>query len=43
MSSPQVHPVQIYYEGTDHSGVVYHSNQLKYFGRGRPLVPPSTC
>ena len=27
--------VQIYYEDTDHSGVVYHSNYLKYFERAR--------
>lgn len=29
------HPVQIYYEDTDHSGVVYHANYLKYFERAR--------
>jgi acyl-CoA thioester hydrolase len=29
------HRVQIYYEDTDHSGVVYHSNYLKYFERAR--------
>ena len=29
------HPVQIYYEDTDHSGVVYHPNFLKYFERAR--------
>jgi acyl-CoA thioester hydrolase len=28
-------PVQIYYEDTDHSGVVYHANYLKYFERAR--------
>lgn len=35
--SPPVHvlPVQIYYEDTDHSGVVYHANYLKYFERAR--------
>jgi tol-pal system-associated acyl-CoA thioesterase len=27
--------VQIYYEDTDHSGVVYHANYLKYFERAR--------
>ncbi len=27
--------VQIYYEDTDHSGVVYHPNYLKYFERAR--------
>jgi tol-pal system-associated acyl-CoA thioesterase len=31
----QVFPVQIYYEDTDHSGVVYHANYLKYFERAR--------
>lgn len=29
------HRVQIYYEDTDHSGVVYHANYLKYFERAR--------
>ena len=29
------HPVQVYYEDTDHSGVVYHANYLKYFERAR--------
>jgi tol-pal system-associated acyl-CoA thioesterase len=29
------HDVQIYYEDTDHSGVVYHANYLKYFERAR--------
>jgi acyl-CoA thioester hydrolase len=29
------HKVQIYYEDTDHSGVVYHANYLKYFERAR--------
>ena len=33
--SPFVHRVQIYYEDTDHSGVVYHANYLKYFERAR--------
>lgn len=31
-------PVQIYYEDTDHSGVVYHPNFLKYFERAREHV-----
>jgi len=26
---------QVYYEDTDHSGVVYHANYLKYFERAR--------
>ncbi|MFT4702336.1 MAG: acyl-CoA thioester hydrolase [Bradymonadia bacterium] len=29
------HEVQVYYEDTDHSGVVYHANYLKYFERAR--------
>lgn len=29
------HAVQIYYEDTDLSGVVYHANYLKYFERAR--------
>ncbi|WP_202973136.1 thioesterase family protein [Psychromonas sp. psych-6C06] len=32
------HEVQIYYEDTDHSGVVYHPNFLKYFERAREHV-----
>ena len=32
---PHEHPVQIYYEDTDHSGIVYHANYLKYFERAR--------
>lgn len=35
MEWPHVHRVQIYYEDTDHSGVVYHANYLKYFERAR--------
>ncbi len=31
-------PVQVYYEDTDHSGVVYHANYLKYFERAREGV-----
>ncbi len=30
--------IQIYYEDTDHSGVVYHANYLKYFERAREHV-----
>ncbi|MCE9679128.1 thioesterase family protein [Shewanella sp. AS1] len=44
-SSPQAQwsnwfhfPVQIYYEDTDFSGVVYHPNFLKYFERAREHV-----
>ena len=29
------HPVQVYYEDTDFSGIVYHANYLKYFERAR--------
>ncbi|MBU8848541.1 MAG: YbgC/FadM family acyl-CoA thioesterase [Desulfobacterales bacterium] len=32
---PHLFPVQIYYEDTDHSGVVYHANYLKFFERAR--------
>lgn len=39
MTSQVYHfPVQIYYEDTDHSGVVYHANFLKYFERAREHV-----
>jgi tol-pal system-associated acyl-CoA thioesterase len=36
-SQPRTHShrVQIYYEDTDHSGLVYHANYLKYFERAR--------
>lgn len=30
-----LHPVQIYYEDTDHSGFVYHANYLRYLERAR--------
>ncbi|MBX2801807.1 MAG: YbgC/FadM family acyl-CoA thioesterase [Myxococcales bacterium] len=33
--TPHVHPVSIYYEDTDFSGLVYHANYLKYCERGR--------
>lgn len=32
---PHVHLVRIYYEDTDHSGLVYHPNYLRYFERAR--------
>lgn len=32
------HRVQIYYEDTDLSGVVYHANYLRYFERAREHV-----
>jgi YbgC/YbaW family acyl-CoA thioester hydrolase len=37
-SEVQHFSVQIYYEDTDHSGVVYHPNFLKYFERAREHV-----
>ena len=33
--SEHIHRVQIYYEDTDHSGAVYHTNYLEYFERVR--------
>ena len=30
-----VHAIDIYYEDTDFSGVVYHANYLRYFERAR--------
>ena len=39
MSTQTYHlPIQVYYEDTDHSGVVYHANYLKYFERAREGV-----
>jgi len=38
MSKIYHHSVQIYYEDTDHSGVVYHPNFLKYFELAREHV-----
>jgi tol-pal system-associated acyl-CoA thioesterase len=36
-------PIRVYYEDTDHSGVVYHANYLKYFERAREhLLGPDT-
>ena len=32
---PHIHPICIYYEDTDLSGVVYHANYLKFFERAR--------
>ena len=28
-------PIRVYYEDTDHSGLVYHANYLKFFERAR--------
>jgi tol-pal system-associated acyl-CoA thioesterase len=36
--APYRYEVQIFYEDTDHSGVVYHANYLKYFERAREMV-----
>jgi acyl-CoA thioesterase FadM len=32
---PHCFPVRVYYEDTDHSGLVYHANYLKFFERAR--------
>ena len=29
--------IHIYYEDTDHSGVVYHANYLRFFERARDI------
>ena len=36
--APHHFSVQIFYEDTDHSGVVYHANYLKYFERAREAI-----
>jgi tol-pal system-associated acyl-CoA thioesterase len=36
--TPSVFEVQVYYEDTDFSGVVYHANYLRYFERAREHV-----
>jgi acyl-CoA thioester hydrolase len=38
MITPSVFVVQIYYEDTDFSGLVYHANYLRYFERAREHV-----
>ncbi len=41
--TPHTFPIRIYYEDTDHSGLVYHANYLKYFERAREhLLGPET-
>ena len=35
---PYRHRVQVYYEDTDFSGVVYHANYLKFFERAREHI-----
>lgn len=34
-NNPHLFTAQVYYEDTDHSGVVYHANYLKFFERAR--------
>jgi acyl-CoA thioester hydrolase len=34
-TGPHIHPVSVYYEDTDFSGLVYHANYLKYCERAR--------
>ncbi|MEX1297579.1 MAG: YbgC/FadM family acyl-CoA thioesterase [Desulfotignum sp.] len=38
MPTPHIFHAQVYYEDTDHSGVVYHANYLKYFERAREAI-----
>ena len=38
MATPHVFEVQVYYEDTDFSVVVYHANYLRYFERAREHV-----
>jgi acyl-CoA thioester hydrolase len=38
VTEPHRFHVQIYYEDTDHSGLVYHANYLRYFERAREHV-----
>lgn len=38
MPTPHAFDVQVYYEDTDFSGVVYHANYLRYFERAREHV-----
>jgi acyl-CoA thioester hydrolase len=33
--APHIFKTRVYYEDTDHSGVVYHANYLKFFERAR--------
>jgi tol-pal system-associated acyl-CoA thioesterase len=35
MNEVHYHPIQVYYEDTDHSGLVYHANYLKFMERAR--------
>jgi acyl-CoA thioester hydrolase len=38
MPAPHLHRVNVYYEDTDFSGLVYHANYLKYCERAREHV-----
>ena len=33
--TPHLHPIRVYYEDTDFSGVVYHASYLRFLERGR--------
>ncbi len=35
MNAPHKFPIRVYYEDTDFSGAVYHSNYLRFFERAR--------
>lgn len=35
LTPPHHHPVRVYYEDTDFSGLVYHANYLRFLERGR--------
>lgn len=35
MTDAHIHPITIYYEDTDTTGLVYHPNYFKYFERAR--------
>ncbi len=35
MTDAHIFPIQVYYEDTDHSGLVYHANYLKFMERAR--------
>lgn len=38
MNKEHIYSVQVYYEDTDHSGVVYHANYLKFCERAREHI-----
>lgn len=35
MTNTHNHPIRVYYEDTDFSGLVYHASYLRFFERGR--------